>query len=64
MASEALGLGEKAGDAELARMMEEMGLCENDLDDVIFEEDRPPVDELPRWLAVSKVHTETPNSQS
>ena len=37
MADEASGSGVKSREEELARMMDELGLCEDDLNDVIFE---------------------------
>lgn len=42
-------------------MMAELGLREEDLDDVVFDEkDAPP--EATRWMAVAWVHIDKPNS--
>lgn len=64
MANQAYGSGEKSQEEDLAKLMDELGIGEEDLDDVIFEEEGPPLEELPRWLAVAKVHTEIPYSQT
>jgi hypothetical protein len=64
MAGQASGSGVKDKEEELAALMEELGLDEEDLDDVIFEEEAPPQVESPRWFAVAKVHTDSGYSQS
>jgi hypothetical protein len=38
-------------------MMKNLGLREEDLDDVIFEEEPTPPPESTRWLAIARVHT-------
>ncbi|KAM0916800.1 hypothetical protein ACQ4PT_009845 [Festuca glaucescens] len=63
MAEKASSSGEKDREKELADLMEELGIGEDDLDDVIYEEEGPPVEEAPRWLAVARVHTDAPYSQ-
>ena len=34
-------------------MMEKLGICE-DVDDVVFESEAPPLDENRRWLAIGR----------
>lgn len=47
---------------EVERMMKELGLREEDLDDVVFDEkDAPP--EAARWIALARVHSSKPYSQ-
>jgi len=38
MANQAYGSGEKSQEEDLAKLMDELGIGEEDLDDVIFEE--------------------------
>jgi hypothetical protein len=45
------------GEDRLEEMMERLGLREEDLDDVIFEEEPQPPAESTRWLAIARVHT-------
>ncbi|KAM0825349.1 hypothetical protein ACQ4PT_069621 [Festuca glaucescens] len=51
-------------DGDLEKLMNQLGICDDDLDDVVFEEEGPPVEEIPRWLAVARVHTEAEYSQT
>jgi hypothetical protein len=39
-------------------MMQQLGLTEDDLNDVVFEEEWPPPAEATRWLAIAQVYTE------
>jgi hypothetical protein len=39
-------------------MMKKLGISEDDLDDVVFEEEGPPPPEATRWLAIAKVYME------
>jgi hypothetical protein len=39
-------------------MMQQLGLTEDDLDDIVFEEEWPPPAEATRWLAIAQVYTE------
>lgn len=48
--------------AELERMMAELGLKEEDLDDVVYDEKEAPP-EAARWMAVARVHIDKPYSQ-
>ncbi|XBI52765.1 hypothetical protein VPH35_035097 [Triticum aestivum] len=43
-------------------MMAELGLREEDLDDVVFDEKQAPPDAI-RWMAVARVHIDKPYSQ-
>lgn len=43
-------------DHELEKMMEELGLREEDLDDVICEEEVPARDQAVQWMALARVH--------
>lgn len=49
--------------SEVTEMMEELGLKDDDLDDVIFEEDEPLTPESIRWMALARVHMEKTYSQ-
>jgi hypothetical protein len=42
---------------DLEEMMKNLGLREEDLDDVIFEEEPAPPAESTRWLVIARVHT-------
>ena len=54
---------DQAGVSDVERMMQELGLTEEDLDDVVFDEkDAPP--ETPRWVAVIKINTNKSYSQA
>jgi hypothetical protein len=54
----------KVQDEDLANLMEELGLEEEELDDMIFEEEGPATEDRLRWLAIARVHTDTPYSQN
>jgi 3-hydroxyisobutyrate dehydrogenase-like beta-hydroxyacid dehydrogenase len=45
--------------ADVEAMMAKLGLKEDDLDDVIFEEEVKQPEEDTRWMAVARVHTES-----
>ncbi|KAM0884186.1 hypothetical protein ACQ4PT_031138 [Festuca glaucescens] len=47
-----------SGGDDLGEMMRKLGLREEDLDDVVFEDETPPLAEATRWLAIAKVHTD------
>ena len=53
---------ESSGSSELEAMMAELGLQEDDLQDVIVEEDELP-EEATRWMAIARVHTDKTYSQ-
>nr|XP_020170170.1 uncharacterized protein LOC109755689 [Aegilops tauschii subsp. strangulata] len=53
---------ESSGSSELEAMMEELGLEEDDLQDVIVEEDELP-EEATRWMAIARIHTDKPYNQ-
>ena len=56
--------GSKTVDSkDVAEMMERLGLQENGLDDVVFEEQEPPPPESVCWMALARVHTDKPYSQ-
>ena len=58
-AHEASGSGSAT---EIDRMMAELGLREEDLDDVVFDDKAAPP-ESTRWRAVARVHIDKPYSQ-
>jgi len=47
---------------DLEAMMEELGLKEEDLQDVVVEDDELPK-EATRWMALARIHTDKPYSQ-
>ena len=55
MASSASGAGSGTDDVE--EMMKNLGLTEDDLDDVVFEDQQVPSEAAVRWMAVARVHT-------
>ena len=55
MASSASGSGSGANEVE--EMMKNLGLTEDDLDDVVFEEEKVSDESAVRWMAVARVHT-------
>ena len=61
MASE--GASGSSGVSNVERMMEDLGLKEEDLDDVVFNEQEAPPEE-PRWIAIAKVNTSKSYSQT
>jgi hypothetical protein len=54
----------KVQDEDLANLMEELGLEKEELDDMIFEEEGLAIEDRPRWLAIARVHTDTPYNQN
>lgn len=57
------GASGSSGASDVERMMAELGLKEEDLDDVIFDEkDAPP--QGPRWIALARVNTSKSYSQT
>lgn len=48
--------------SDLEAMMEELGLKEDELQDVIVEDGELPM-EATRWMALARVHTDKPYSQ-
>ena len=60
MEDAASGLG--SGMTDLEAMMDELGLKEDDLQDVVIEDDELP-EEATRWMAIARVHTEKAYSQ-
>jgi hypothetical protein len=64
MADNTSSSGTKVDDKELADLMEELGLAEEDWDDVIYEDEGLAHEETPCWLVAAKVHTETGYSRS
>lgn len=49
--------------SDVERMMKELGLAEEDLDDVVFDEQQAPPEEHP-WTAIAKVNTSKTYSQT
>ena len=49
--------------SDVERMMEELGLTEEDLDDVVFGEEQAPPEEH-RWTAIAKVNSAKSYSQT
>ena len=52
-----------SGISDVEQMMKELGLKEEDLDDVIFDEQAAPP-EGPRWVALARVNTSKTYSQT
>ena len=48
--------------SDMEEMMKELGLKEDDLEDVVIEADELP-EEATRWMALARVHTDKPYSQ-
>ena len=59
MASKASGSGDPE---DLEALMKELGLSEEDLDDVVVDQKSVPP-EATRWMAIARVHTEKPYNQ-
>lgn len=55
--------GSGSGSKEMEEMMRNLGITEEDLDDVVFEEEGTPTVEATRWMAVARVDTQKPYSQ-
>ncbi|KAM0867817.1 hypothetical protein ACQ4PT_041732 [Festuca glaucescens] len=58
MATEPAKGPSSGGDGGIEAMMKQLGISEDDLDDVVFEEEGPPPAEATRWLAIARVFTE------
>ncbi|KAE8786040.1 hypothetical protein D1007_40146 [Hordeum vulgare] len=58
MATDASGSGDND---DIEAMMKELGLTEEDLDDVVVRQDVVSP-EATRWMAIARVHKEKPNS--
>ncbi|KAE8770450.1 23.5 kDa heat-shock protein [Hordeum vulgare] len=43
--------------ADLENLMTELGIKEDELDDIVFEEAQVPPAAAPRWLAIGRIHT-------
>lgn len=52
-----------AGVSDVEKKMQELGLREEDLDDVVYDEKEAPV-EAARWVALARVHTAKTYSQT
>jgi hypothetical protein len=64
MAEKPSGSGRKEKDENSEDLMKKLGMCEDDLNDVVFEDVAPPINEVAaRWLAIARVHIETKYSQ-
>ena len=50
------------GVSDVEKMMQELGLKEEDLDDVVFDEQEAP-QAAARWIAVARVNSDKPYSQ-
>ena len=59
MSQEASGSGKD----DVARMMSELGISDQVLDDVVFEDEELPPIEPHRWMALARVHVEREYSQ-
>lgn len=46
-----------AEEKDLEKLMSELGLAEEDLDDVVVEQEDPLPKEATRWVAIGRVHT-------
>ena len=57
------GAAGSSGLNDVEKMMMELGLREEDLDDVVFDEQEAP-SESPRWVALIKVNTNKTYSQT
>jgi hypothetical protein len=43
----------------IEKMMKQLGISEEDMDDVVFEEEEQPPPEATRWLAIVRVFTKS-----
>ena len=57
------GSSSSAGVGDVELLMKELGLAEEDLDNVVFDEVQAPPDK-PRWIALAKVNTPKSYSQT
>ena len=62
MGSKAKDVAGSRSATEVEKMMAELGLREEDLDDVIFDQKAAPPDAT-RWMVVARVHIDKPYSQ-
>uniref|UniRef100_A0ACD5VP47 Uncharacterized protein n=1 Tax=Avena sativa TaxID=4498 RepID=A0ACD5VP47_AVESA len=58
MATERKENSSSDGETGIEKMMQHLGITDDDLDDVVFEEESPPPIETTRWLAIARVFTE------
>jgi hypothetical protein len=64
MAEKPSGSGRKEKDDSIEDLVEKLGLCEDDLEDVVFEDEAPLINEVAtKWFPIARVHTETEYSQ-
>ena len=54
--------GASSSATEIEKLMEELGLQEDDMDDVVVDEDAVP-QHATRWMAVARVHIDKPYNQ-
>jgi hypothetical protein len=57
MAKDQEGSSSSGGDGGIEKMKQQLGITEDDLDDVVFEEEEQPSEEVTRWLMISRVLT-------
>jgi 3-oxoacyl-(acyl-carrier-protein) synthase len=57
MAGDGLKASSSGGGAGIEAMMKQLGIDEDDLDNVVFEEEGPPSAEATRCLAIARVFT-------
>lgn len=62
MGSGSASAGDSSAASELEKLMAELGLREDDMDDVVVGEGAIP-QEAARWMAVARVHIDKPYSQ-
>lgn len=61
MSTVALGSGLNTGEVEA--MLHDLGIQEEDLDDVVVEDKEAIATEATRWMAIARVHMDKPYSQ-
>jgi hypothetical protein len=59
MSTEVQESSSASGDGRIEQMMKQLGLCEEDLDDVVYEAEDPPPAETTRWMTIARVHTDS-----
>ena len=52
------------GGGELEELLNQLGINEEDLDDVVFEDEIPPPAEATRWMIIARVYTKVEYSGS
>jgi hypothetical protein len=62
MSTEDQGSSSASGNGGIEQMMKQLGLCEEDLDDVVYEAEDPSTVEMTRWMIISRVHMDSENS--